>query len=202
MSKLHPTTPCSICIRLCHKQGAGIPNDSCFHPPRGLSQLWVALICCSDVPNSQLVRAQGGHTHPGLTSPIPSCRKALGWDSCLAELTCTLSSPRPAVPHWPGFLSVRGVRAAQTLWKALLPPKAHKGTSQLTDTALKHTWNTAVILDNPNPGLCHPHILPEGTQVQLYQQCLHQRLFYPFMWAVCRYLQSGSWFKPRAGIFL
>lgn len=117
----------------------------------------------------------------GFSSTIPSCEKVLGWDSCQAELICTLSCPRPAVPHRPGFLSVRGVRARQALWKALLPPKAHKGTSQLTETALKHTWNRAVMLDNPNPGLCDPHILPEGTQVQLYQHSSHQRLLYPLL---------------------
>lgn len=117
----------------------------------------------------------------GLSSTIPSCRKALGWNSCPAELTSTPSCPRPAVPHRPGFLSVRGVWARQTVWEALLPPKAHKGTAQLTETALKHSWNRAVLLENPIPGLYDSHILPEGTQVQLYQQHSHQRLLYSLL---------------------
>ncbi|NXS01534.1 AT2C2 ATPase, partial [Oxylabes madagascariensis] len=65
--------------------------------------LFNALTCRSQVrwlcQHSQLARAQRSHQHNS------SCRQALGWDSCPAELTSTLSSPLPDLLFLTGLAS-------------------------------------------------------------------------------------------------
>lgn len=130
-------------------------------------------LCAAVLSPTQLVRAQRGHT--GAHEPNSSCRGALGWDSCPAELT--------SIPPLPDLLFLTGLASSVFVVSELIklcekrccPPQHTRGC---------HNWDCSEIhlehsCDNPSARLCDPHILPEGTQVQLYQQSLHQRLFYP-----------------------
>lgn len=192
---------CCISIRLLSWLGAGIPKDSCFHPPRGLSQLRVALVCCSGVPNSQLARAQQGRVPRGSAAQLPAAGGP--WDGIPARLSSSPLSPVPDLLFLTGLASSVFVvsELVKLCERRCCPPKHTKG---------RHNW-LRLLSNTPGTELWCWIIPIQGfvthTSFLKVLKCSctnipHTRDSCTHSWAVCRNCQSGSWFEPRAGVFL
>lgn len=137
----------------CQKQGAGIPKDSCFHPPRGLSQLWVSLVWAVVSLILSWQGHPGVHQHNSQLQESPGLGFLPSWahlHSLLSQTCCSSLAWLPQCSSCPSSSnSVKSAAATQSTQRDVT-----------TDSeSLKYTWNRAVMLDNPNPWLCdatHP----------------------------------------------